>query len=59
LQAGTLARCKSSALEEVAMPTIVAVRGEAGTRYRVQVRLRGAAPQSATFERKTDARRWG
>ena len=41
------------------MPTIVAVRGETGTRYRVQVRLRGAAPQSATFERKTDARRWG
>jgi hypothetical protein len=39
------------------MPTIVAVRGETGTRYRVQVRLRGAAPQSATFERKTDARR--
>jgi len=41
------------------MPTIVTVRGETGTRYRVQVRLRGAAPQSATFERKTDARRWG
>lgn len=36
------------------MPTIIAVSGETGTRYRVQVRLKGAAPQSATSERKTD-----
>ncbi len=27
-------------------------------RYRVQVRLRGQPTQTATFERKTDARRW-
>lgn len=27
-------------------------------RYRVQVRLRGYPPQSATFERRTDARKW-
>ncbi|MCX5723779.1 MAG: site-specific integrase [Nitrospirae bacterium] len=26
--------------------------------YRVQVRLRGYPPQTATFDRKTDARRW-
>ena len=29
------------------------------TRYRVQVRLRGCPPQSATFERLTDAKNWG
>jgi len=40
------------------MATIVAVRGTEGVRYRAQVRLRGAAAQSATFERKSDARRW-
>ena len=28
------------------------------TRYRVQVRLRGAPALSASFDRKTDARRW-
>lgn len=28
------------------------------TRYRVQVRLRGHPPQSATFERRTDAKKW-
>ena len=28
------------------------------TRYRVLVRLKGHPPQSATFERKTDAKRW-
>ncbi len=28
------------------------------TRYRVQVRLRGYPTQTATFQRKTDARRW-
>lgn len=27
--------------------------------YRVQVRVKGHPPQSASFERKTDARRWG
>jgi len=28
------------------------------TRYRVQVRLKGTPTQTATFERKTDAKRW-
>jgi integrase len=28
------------------------------TRYRVQVRLKGFAPQTATFKRKTDAEKW-
>lgn len=28
------------------------------TRYRVQIRLRGSRPQVATFDRKTDAKRW-
>jgi hypothetical protein len=28
------------------------------TSYRVQVRLKGFPPQTATFERKTDAKRW-
>jgi integrase len=28
------------------------------TRYRVQVRVKGCAPQRATFERKTDAKLW-
>ena len=28
------------------------------TRYRVQVRLKGFPTQSATFERKTDAKKW-
>ncbi len=26
--------------------------------YKVQVRIKGAAPQRATFERKTDAKIW-
>ena len=29
-----------------------------GTAYRVKIRIRGYAPQSATFERLTDAKRW-
>jgi integrase len=33
-------------------------RGKQRTRYRTQVRLRGFAPVSATFERKTDASEW-
>lgn len=31
---------------------------EGKVRYRVLIRLKGASPQSATFERKTDALRW-
>ncbi len=34
------------------------VTDDGQTRYRVKVRMRGYPPQSATFERKTDARRW-
>ena len=41
------------------MPTIQERTDAQGrTRYRVQVRLKGCPPQSATFDRKTDARRW-
>lgn len=32
--------------------------GDGRKRYRVQIRLRGYPPQSATFDRKTDARIW-
>lgn len=41
------------------MATIQARTTAAGkTTYRVMIRLKGYPPQSATFERKTDARRW-
>ena len=41
------------------MATIQARTTAAGkTTYRVMIRLRGYPPQTATFERKTDARRW-
>jgi hypothetical protein len=40
------------------MATILTVQGTSGTRYRAQVRLKGAPPASATFERRTDAKRW-
>lgn len=40
------------------MATIQARKTEGGTRYRVQVRLRGHPPVSASFERRTDARTW-
>ena len=32
--------------------------GRQRTRYRVQVRLRGFPPATATFERRTDAKAW-
>jgi len=38
--------------------TIQTRKTEGGTRYRVQVRLRGHPPVSASFERRTDARKW-
>jgi integrase len=38
--------------------TIKELRGKRKTTYNVQIRLRGMAPASATFERKSDARRW-
>ncbi len=34
------------------------VTNDGQARYRVQVRLRGHPTQTATFERKTDAKRW-
>lgn len=40
------------------MATISARKTREGVRYRVQVRLDGHPPQSRTFERKTDAKRW-
>ncbi len=40
------------------MATFQQLNGKKGTRFRVQVRLRGFPAQSAVFERKTDARAW-
>ena len=51
-----LALCKST---ELLMAHIEARTNKNGkTRYRVQIRLKGKPTQSATFERKTDARKW-
>ncbi|MCB1927740.1 MAG: site-specific integrase [Rhodocyclaceae bacterium] len=33
-------------------------KGKSGTTYRVQIRVKGHPPESASFERLTDARRW-
>ncbi|HVT15017.1 MAG TPA: site-specific integrase [Thermoanaerobaculia bacterium] len=40
------------------MATILERRTKKGVHYRVQIRLRGHPAQVATFERKTDAKRW-
>lgn len=40
------------------MATIRAKQSRQGLRYHVQVRLHGFPNQTATFERKTDARKW-
>ncbi len=40
------------------MATIEKRTTDAGTSYRVKVRLKGFAPETATFERLTDARAW-
>jgi integrase len=40
------------------MATIQKRQTKDGTRYRVQVRLRGHPPVSASFERRTDANKW-
>lgn len=40
------------------MATIQKRLGESGLRYRVQIRLRGHPPVSASFERRTDAKKW-
>jgi hypothetical protein len=34
-------------------------RPDGTTHYQAQVRVKGHPPQSASFERKTDAKRWG
>jgi integrase len=40
------------------MPTIEKRTTDKGTTYRAKVRLRGFPPETATFERLTDAREW-
>ncbi len=40
------------------MATIEQRKAGSNTTYRVKIRLKGHPPQTATFERKTDARRW-
>lgn len=40
------------------MANIQEVIGKTGTKYRVLIRLKGFPPQSATFARKTDAKKW-
>lgn len=40
------------------MATIQTRKTEGGTRYRVQVRLRGHPPVTASFKRRTDANKW-
>ena len=45
--------------KEMSMAVIEKRRStEHGTRYRVKIRLKGFPPQTATFERLTDAKRW-
>ena len=40
------------------MATIEKRTTDSGTGYRVKIRLRGFPPETATFERLTDARDW-
>ena len=40
------------------MAVIEKREGTQGTRYRVKIRVKGRAPVTATFTRKTDAKRW-
>ena len=40
------------------MANIQEVVGKSGVKYRVLIRLKGCPPQSATFARKTDAKKW-
>ncbi|MFA6497886.1 MAG: site-specific integrase [Desulfurivibrionaceae bacterium] len=40
------------------MANIQEIVGKAGTKYRVLIRLKGCPAQSATFARKTDAKKW-
>lgn len=41
------------------MATIEQRKAGSNITYRVKIRLKGHPPQTATFERKTDAKRWG
>lgn len=40
------------------MANIQEVPGKNGVKYRVLIRMKGCPPQSATFARKTDAKKW-
>jgi len=40
------------------MANIQEVNGKTGIKYRVLIRLKGFPAQSATFTRKTDAKKW-
>ncbi len=40
------------------MATIEQRKAAGNTTYRVKIRLKGHPPQTATFERKTDAKQW-
>lgn len=40
------------------MANIQKIEGKTGVKYRVLIRLKGCPPQSATFARKTDAKKW-
>jgi integrase len=40
------------------MATIRKIEGERGDKYRVEVRMKGFPPQSARFDRITDAKKW-
>lgn len=40
------------------MANIQEVQGKNGVKYRVLIRMTGCPPQSATFARKTDAKKW-
>jgi len=41
------------------MATVRKIEGTRGIKYRVEVRIKGFPPQSANFDRLTDAREWG
>lgn len=40
------------------MATIRKIEGERGVKYRVEIRLKGFPPQTARFDRITDAKKW-
>ena len=40
------------------MATITKRKGKGGTTYKVQIRMKGQPPETATFDRLTDAKKW-